>query len=534
MDSKPDKQAARATSLTDQAINSLLWMVSSTGIRTVLNLVTFAVLARLILPNEFGLLSASMVFTSLFTIVTEHGIGPTLIQLPELDTTHVRVSFTFCVLSGFVLWVLLWLIAPYLAELMRMPMLAQVIRLLAVIIPIQSTGIVAKSLMARAMQFRLIANLQVAAYFFGFTIVGVILAVLDYGVWALVGATITQTLILMLAFLYLSPHNKRPLLEPAVLGRLFRVSGGFSIIKMGSQVALQGDYFVIGRWLGEAALGLYTKAYQLMTMPALLFGEALFEVSFASMSRVQKERSRLTNGFRRGLSITNLLVTPLGVFVILLAPELVLLILGSTWEQAILPLQLLTIGMVFRTGYKLSDSLARAKGIVYTQAKRQWAYALLVIVGAWIGQHWGIIGVCIGIVVSLFIYYLIMSHLTMSIIDLSWRDLFRLHVRGILLGLLVGLICFPITTWLRYTGASNIVTLLSTLMLLVAILGSVVLWQPQFLLGKDGIWLLRTVMGKLPCRMRKDWLIDIYIERLSVKNNTCLEQSLDTLGKDEQ
>ena len=95
-----------------------------------------------------------------------------------------------------------------------------------------------------------------------------------------------------------------------------------------------------------------------------------------------------------------LIVLPLFAPVILLAPELIRVVLGPHWQPAIAPFQILAIGMLFRTSYKISDSIARSTGAVYRRAWRQVYYALFVVIGAWIGQHWGIAGVAWGTFVA--------------------------------------------------------------------------------------------------------------------------------------
>ena len=105
---------------------------------------------------------------------------------------------------------------------------------------------------------------------------------------------------------------------------------------------------------------------------------------------------RLAAAYLRAVALIALLVLPLSAALILLAPEVVRVALGPRWGLAVAPFQILGIGMLFRTSYKMSDSIARSTGAVYRRAWRQVIYAALVVVGAWVGQHWGIAGVAWG------------------------------------------------------------------------------------------------------------------------------------------
>src|SRR5690625_4622591 len=97
-------------------------------------------------------------------------------------------------------------------------------------------------------------------------------------------------------------------------------------------------------------------------------------------------------------------------------------------------LQILSIGLVFRTGYKISDSLARATGAVYRRAWRQIVYAIAVFAGAWIGHIWGIKGVSVGVLLAIILNYSLMTNLSMRYIDISVTDIIKLHFPGLILG----------------------------------------------------------------------------------------------------
>ena len=86
------------------------------------------------------------------------------------------------------------------------------------------------------------------------------------------------------------------------------------------------------------------------------------------------------------------------------------------------------ITLLLRTSYKLSDSISRATGAVYRRAWRQAVYAGLVLSGAWTGQHWGVIGVAVGVFAALAVNFILMAELSLRIARLSWREFWRAHV----------------------------------------------------------------------------------------------------------
>ena len=132
----------------------------------------------------------------------------------------------------------------------------------------------------------------------------------------------------------------------------------FTVARVANYIAVNGDNFIVGRFLGAAPLGYYGRAYSLMSAPAYAFGTVLDQVLFPAMAKVQDDMKRLAAAYRRGVALIALLVLPASVAIIFLAPEVIRVVLGPKWGPAVVPFQVLGIGMLFRTSYKMSDSIS--------------------------------------------------------------------------------------------------------------------------------------------------------------------------------
>jgi len=216
------------------------------------------------------------------------------------------------------------------------------------------------------------------------------------------------------------------------------------LAKIGNFFALQGDNIVVGRTLGASALGIYGRAYQFMVMPASLFGNAMDKTLFPAMAQVQNDKKRLAKAYLTGVRVIGLLAIPISVVFNFLAPSIVMVLLGPTWTEVILPLQILTCSLLFRMSYKMSDSLARATGSVYNRAWRQIIYAALVFGGSYVGQFWGLPGVAMGVASALVVNFLLMAHLSLNLTNTTWWELIVAHRNGVVLGTITGLISYGI------------------------------------------------------------------------------------------
>lgn len=468
-------------------------MGSGKAAYTLLQLGVLGVLGRLITPAEFGVVSAALVVIGLSTIVSNLGLGPAIVQRPHLEQRHVDTAFTASLLLGVMLGAVVWLAAPLAADFMRMPAVTPVLRALAWVFPLNSLGTVASSLLARDLEFSWLASRDVITYGLGYGVVGIGTALLGWGVWALVAGQIAQALLKTAILLAKHPPSRRLSLKRDAFTDLAYFGGGFTVARLANYAAVYGDNVVTGRFLGPAALGYYGRAYSLMTAPAYAFGTVLDAVLFPAMAKVQDDPPRLAAAYRRGVGLIALLVLPFSAAIILLAPEAIRVALGPRWTAAVVPFQILGIGMLFRTSYKMSDSIARSTGAVYRRAWRQILYATLVVVGAWIGQHWSIIGVAWGALAALTINFFMMAALSLDVARMSWADFWGVHRPAALLTLASFPPVWGITTVMRALDLPALAVLFVAVAVLFLVSGGLAWVAPALFLGHDGRWMLDTM-----------------------------------------
>ena len=482
-----------ARGLTHSVLRGLLWAFVGTGGQGVLKIAVLMILARLLSPHEFGVVSAALVVVGLSAVFSQLGVGPAVVQRPGLTHDHLRAGFTLSVLLGAITAAALFSGAPLAAGFFRLPELVPVMRVLSAMFVVQGVSVVAESLLLRGLEFRRIAFIDLVAFGLGYGAVGVTLALLRFGVWALVGAQMAQTVLRMCLLLGSQRHPLVPLFQRRAMGDLLYFGGGHTAARIGNYTANQADNMVVGRWLGAVALGTYDRAYALMAAPAMFLGEMLDRVMFPAMVRVQDDRQRLATAYLRSVSITALTMLPASAVLLVLAPEVVAVVLGPRWGAVVAPFQVFACGLLLRTSYKTSDSLARATGSVYRRAWRQGAYAALVGVGAWIGHFWGLVGVALGVLLAIVVNFALMAQLSMRLTRIPARALWKAHRHALLLAVLLGLEAWLIAGPLRarHAGALGVLGAgvagpMLTVVLLLA-------FAPRFALGAEGVWMLRRI-----------------------------------------
>ena len=480
----------------------MAWTFSGTGVQVAVQLLAIMALGRLLTPAEFGLMGAATVVIACSQIVSQIGVGPAIIQRKVLEPVHLRVAVTLSFALGSLLGALVWLGAPDIAAFYRMPELVPILRVVAFLFPLDGLNTVAKALLTRELRFRQYVALDAGSYIVGYAAVGVLLAWLGFGVWSLVAAQLAQVTLRTIVMYLAARHPLRPSVDFRAGRDLLSFGFGHSMAQIGQLLSQQGDNLVVGRWLGAAALGIYGRAYNLMVMPATAFGRIVNRVLFPVMAQVQDERDRLANAYERSLAVVALLSLPLSAFLWAVAPELIPILLGPAWGAVVLPFRLFSISLLFRMSSKISDACTKAAGEVYKRALIQFAYAGMVVVGAIVGQRWGVGGVAVCVSIAMGINWLNMAQLGRRVTGLDWGRFARAHLPAALLAAVIAAAALLAAGASRAAHLGPIPLLVAAGGVALAAAAAAVRLAPGLFLGPHGTWAWREGEALLRRRAR--------------------------------
>ncbi len=452
-------------SLTGQAFRGLSWSFLGAIGQAFLQFVAIAVLSRLVTVEEFGTAAAAAVVAGLAVMLSQLGIGAAVVQARRLDRADISSAFILASALGLVLAALLIAVAPVVGPIVGLPADASYLQLLSVVLVLGALSVVAQGLLQRQMRFRALALVDLVSYAVGYLGTAVTLAVAGFGAVSLIWGQIAQAAVAAVVSLVLVRHGLRP---PGLAAlrrsarRLFGFGSAYSLSQFGNWVATNGDNLVVTSLLGPSALGIYTRAYQLLVQPANLIGSVADKVLFPAMSRIQDDHSRLSRAYVTANSLVAMVTLPASVLLFVLAPEIVAILLGPGWEAVALPLQIFALVLLPRTAYKISGSLTRATGAVLGGAWRQWLYAGEVVLGCAIGSRWGINGVAVGASLAIVLHTLTMLRFSARIERGLVRRVLGAYAKSLPLALVVAAVCWPLAEQLRGSGPAAVVALATT------------------------------------------------------------------------
>jgi O-antigen/teichoic acid export membrane protein len=400
-----------------KAVRAVGWNGMSMICRQVFVFVTTAVLARLLLPSDFGLVGMAAIVTGLVSSVRELGLSAAIVQRSELDNLHLTSSFWANLAGGVALFGVCAAVAPAAARFFRNPTVAPILIVSSLGLVISSLGIVHRASLLRRLDFKAVAIAEIGASV-TYGVSAIIMARMGLGVWSMVYGTLlgsTAGVVLWWTGFRWVPafrFSRQKFLD------LFR----FGANVMGSGLVgyfnQNVDYLFVGRRLGASPLGIYTLAFKLMSFPLTRISFVVTDVTFPAYSRIQEDDARLRRAYAKTLRYISLFTFPLLFGLVMLAPEFVRVVYGTKWSDAILPLQIMcALGMLKSVGTTVG-SVLRAKGRPDIELKFGLLYLIGMVVAVFVGSNYGIVGVALAITLLSLVAFPLIQFVTNRLIRL--------------------------------------------------------------------------------------------------------------------
>lgn len=416
--------------LKKKTIKGVFWSFGSQFGRQTSQFIITAILARLLLPSDFGLVSMVTVFTGFVSIFGEMGITNALIQKQDTHDGHYYSAFWLNVFVGAGLTVAFWAIAPLIAYFYKRQELIPILKAVSINFIISSFAIIQQSILMKNMDFKKIMVRDLTAVILS-GILGIFLALHGLGVWSLVTQLIVYTLLNTLLLWILSGWRPRLHFSRSDIKDIWSFSANMAGANFVNYIARNVDSLLIGRFLGAQALGYYSLAYKLMMIPVQNITWAIGKVLFPVFSKMQEDLNRLKSAYLKIVDLISFISFPAMVWLFIFAPEFVRLVYGSKWVDIVALIRILCFcGMlqsVYLTVTNITLSMGRADLHFYIGILNLIGVSLFVS----IGLNWGIYGVAIMYLIEQVFCAFFFQYVTNTLIKLKWKDLLQVIIRNL-------------------------------------------------------------------------------------------------------
>lgn len=420
----PQESEPPLESLRQQTVGGVLWSLAARGTKVAIQFVISVVLARLLTPEDFGLVGMIAVFTGFAMLFNDLGFGAALVQKEELEERHRSSLFWLNCVAGLLLSGLVFASAPLLASFYEEPRLVPLTQLISANFFLGSLNVVQGALLKRNLEFRRLAYVEVVSVVAaGAVAIG--LALTGFGVWALVWQMLVATAVAVAMMWVVSSWLPAARFELDAARELFGFSANLLGFRSFNYWVRSADDLLVGRIVGSHGLGVYTRAYESMLMPLRQVSNVVGRVMFPSLSRIQRDPERVRRAYLRAIAMIALVTFPMMTGLFVVADSFVLGLLGPKWVEVIPILRVLCL-------VGLAQSVGTTTGWIYqSQGRTDWMFrwgivsGVVTLVAFAVGIRWGVMGVAVAYATRNFALTYFNFSIPGRLIDMEFSDVAR-------------------------------------------------------------------------------------------------------------
>jgi teichuronic acid exporter len=438
----------------ERVIFSLFWKLMERGGTQGVQFIVQIVLARLLLPKDYGIIALVVIFTSIASVFVESGLNSALIQKKDADEVDFSSVFYLSLLIAISIYIILYLVAPFIAAFYKIPEITVVFRVLSIKLFFGAINSVQNAVISRNLQFKKLFFSSTGAILVSGA-VGIYMADAGFGVWALVGQQLSSQLLVTLILWFTVKWRPRLLFSLKRLKGLF--SYGWKLLAASLLSTIYNDIssLIIGKMYAPAMLGFYNRGQLFPSLIVSNVDGSIQSVMFPVLASQQDNRRRVKDMMRRSIVTSSFLIFPAMVGMAVIAEPLVKILLTDKWLPAVPFLQ------IFCAVYVLwpihSANLQAIKGLGYSDI-----YLKMEVIKKIVGLSiltvtvfYGVYAIALGMVLSGIIASFINAYPNKELLNYGYKEQWSDIYPSLLLSLVMGVVVFSF----KWFGLPVLITL---------------------------------------------------------------------------
>lgn len=417
------------------------------------------VLARILTPEDFGLMAMVLVFLNFAAMFKDAGLSLATVQQDRVSEIEISSLFWVNVFISFLVAVILLILSPIISDFYSRSEINTIMPFLAISFLVSGISVQHKALIQRLLRFDLIGIVHVGSQVIGLAS-AIIYAILYQSYMALVINTLVMNVVSTILFFYILDWRPRLAFNYSKTKKMLSFGGNVTGFNLVNYFSRNGDNILIGRFLGSEELGLYSKAYQLFMMPVRQIRNPLNAVMIPVLSRINEDGSRYNLYCSVFTEILAVLSFPLTLVCYLEADFIINLLLGKGWENSVPVFKVLALG-----GFLQIISGVRG-GIMLSQGKSKryflmgLFYACITTISFIFGINYGITGVAVAFVIVQYIFFLPSLYYSFHGTPFTVRLFFIAIKRQFYIGISLCIIHSILTYYYEWNSLCSILTII--------------------------------------------------------------------------
>lgn len=426
-------QKSENSYLSKRARSGVYWYVLNAMGSQGARFLTSIILARLLYPEDFGIMGLVFVVVRLAQRVGEFGFAQVIVQLKRLTDDHIKTAFTLNFILSAVIAVIIFGLAPVFSgwvlrttDAHLLPTVTAILRVISINFILSAMYTVPMAILKREMKFKEDSLVSLSASMTGF-LVPIPLAFMGCGVWSIVAGHVIGQFVQVAGFYRLTRWKPRFGISRVVSAEIVRFGTWMNVYSYINYAINNVDYFLISKVLGAAQLGYYERAFNLMNAPRKRINSMLNTVLLSTYSRIQDEQERFNLAFNKVMKTVSLISFPIMVWLFFISPSFITVLYGPRWEATILPTQIMCISGLLSSIAMVFNPAFVAKGLVKQRTLAYFITLIVLAAGILTGVQKGIAfvaaAVSLSAVVSLTVNSILFSRSTGWKLTLLWHNL---------------------------------------------------------------------------------------------------------------
>jgi len=428
--------------LYQRTVKSGAWSFALRITQEVLGIVRLIILARVLAPEDFGLMGIALLVMMTLETFSQTGFQEALIQKKENTEAYLDAAWTVTALRGLVLFSVLFLIAPHAASFFDAPAATSLIRVVGFAALFQGFANIGIVYFQKELEFNKQFIYQASGTLADF-VVAVSAALILRSVWALLFGVLAGAIVRLIVSYFIHPYRPHLSSDWGKAKELF----GFGRWILGSSILLflltQGDDIFVGKFLAVTALGFYQMAYRISNTPATEISHVISQVAFPAYSKLQDKLPTLRQTYLKVLQLTAFISIPLAGGIFILAPEFTTIFLGDKWMPMVPAMQILALYGLLRAIGATTGVVFMALGKPEIRTKIQTAQLILLAILIYpLTAHWGIMGTSMAVTAYVFIFNLVAVYKVLKMVKSDYKKPAKLIVLPLIGSLIMILAIF--------------------------------------------------------------------------------------------
>lgn len=430
MDGRAENERPEVLSLADRVKGAVLWRSGSQVVAQLITWTATFLVIRLLEPEDYGLFAMTLVVLTFLNLMNGYGFANALVRSESVDRHKIAQVFGMLILLNGSLATLQLLLAPLAAAYFRQPLVADLLRVQAILYLFTPFIALPAALLSREMDFRRQAKVDLFGSICS-AATALLCARAGYGVWTLVAASLVQFGIRAILLTFVARSLVWPSFRFAGAGTMFRYGGAMVAVQFFWFLQSQSDVFIAGRALTPHSLGLYTTALFLATILSAKFVPPINDVAFAAYSRMQADPEAVASAFVKTVRLIMLVALPFYLGLAATAEPVVLTALGSKWAETVPLVRIMAVAMPFMTLQILFSPATNAIGRSDIALRVAISGAVLLPISFLIGIQYGATGMAIAWLIAFPILTGVTAALSMPAIGVRAPALLRAIAPGL-------------------------------------------------------------------------------------------------------